>query len=97
MCRNCDDTEVGHRFSLLICEVKKFASGAVHYAVKGAGHSSFNAGITSLAKRRRLFAAVAIGMDPYLKTNIISSVPKALASSVARAMVCSGVPQGWLR
>ena len=34
-------------------------------------------------------------MLPYLKMNMISLVPNASASSVARAMVWSGVPQGY--
>ena len=42
-----------------------------------------------------LLVAVSIGMLPYLKTNMISSVPNVSASSVARAMVWSGVPHGW--
>ncbi len=41
-----------------------------------------------------LFSAAAIGMLPYLKMNMISSVPNISASSLARRMTWSGVPQG---
>jgi hypothetical protein len=40
--------------------------------------------MTSLANTRMLFSAAAMGIEPNLKTNMISSVPKALASSVTR-------------
>ena len=72
------------------------AALACSSAASGLGFNAFSAGITSLANRRMLFSALSIGIAPYLKMNMISSVPNALASSVARLMVCSGVPHGWV-
>ena len=50
--------------------------------------------MTSSANSSMLRRALSIGMLPYLNTNMISFVPNASASSVARAIVCSGVPHG---
>ena len=51
--------------------------------------------MTSLANSRMLFSATSIGMPPYLKRKVISSVPKDSASLVTSLMTLSGLPQGW--